>query len=151
MSVKSYKEIGGSSIKLWRGKINGKISDFFKKRSEKLIKEGSKTIISNPSCKFINHCTIIFNFTVNTNEKFQLIHQGKFSERFKNWKKTQEDDANKIAQWEKELEEWEKKDVKTRGSSPVKPDTEKFPLSEEKMFETIVALKKQWYKKDEIS
>lgn len=150
MSTENFRAIGGNSIKIWRGRLNGKISDFFKKRSEKLIKEGKETIISNPSCKFINHCTILFNFTINTNEKYQLVHQGKFSDKFKSWKKLQEENENKHAQWLLDVERWEKEDVKKRGSAPIMPEFEKYPLSENEMFETIIYMKKGWYKKDEL-
>ena len=79
------REIGGSSFALWRSRLNNRISECFKKRADRLHKIGSKTIISNPSCRFINHCTIIFHFTVNNTEKYQLINQGKYIDRFKNW------------------------------------------------------------------
>jgi len=141
------KEIGGNSIHLWRGIINTKISKFFQKRAEKLTKKGSKTIISNPSCKFINHCTILFNFTINTNEKYQLVHQGKFTPKYKTWRKIVEENEAKIVQWESEIQSWEKLDPEKRGPSPVKPETEKYPLTTEEMFQTILHLRKQWYKK----
>jgi len=68
-------EVGGNKFKLWLGTE-------LKKVAEKLIEGGKKNIISNPSCKLINPFTLIINFSVN-NEKYQLILQGNYKEKYK--------------------------------------------------------------------
>jgi hypothetical protein len=148
--MNDIREIGGSSFHLWRGKINTKISNFFQKRADKLIKKGTKTIISKPSCKFINHCTLLINFTVNNNEKYQLVHQGKFTPKYKEWRKIVEENETKIVQWESEVQTWEDSDPEKRGSVPVKPVIKKYPLTIEEMFQTILYYQKDWYKKDNL-
>jgi hypothetical protein len=142
------REIGGNTITLWRSRINGRISEFFRKKSERLKKKGSQTIITNPTCKFINHCTMLFSFTVDTNEKYQLIHQGKFTKKYKDWRKRVEEQKLRIEEWEASMEAWEEEDPDTRGTAPVKPDTDVYPLTTEEMFLTIIPMQKSWYKKE---
>jgi hypothetical protein len=163
METTDIREIGGNSLKLWRGNINSKIAKFFQTRSEKLIKEGSKTIISNPNCKFINHCTILFNFTINNTDKYQLVHQGRFTEKYKSWRKIEKENEIKIAEWEEAMNVWESNEkkelskVNSKSNSdvnnvpttpPAKPDVENSPLNNDEMFQTIIYQRKHWYKKD---
>ena len=75
-------EIGGNSLLLWYGNLLEKISKYYSKRSETLINKGRKTVITNPTCKFVNPFTLIFTFTVDTNKKYQLITQGKYKDRY---------------------------------------------------------------------
>ena len=70
------KEIGGNKFYLKLGK-------YFTKLGEKYTKKGSKTVISNPTCKLINPFSIMYNFTVDNNLKFQLIVQGDYKELYK--------------------------------------------------------------------
>jgi len=142
------REIGGNSIHLWRAKINGKIANFFQKKSERLTKKGNKTLITNPTCKFINHCTILFNFTIDTNEKYQLVHQGKFTEKYKEWRKRVEEHELRLEEWETAMDMWEKDDEETRGSAPPKPEMDANPLTNDEMFQTIIAMQKAWFKKE---
>ena len=52
MEEKSIREIGGNKNKLWLGNKLAEIS-------ERLIGEGKKTIISNPTYKLVNPFTIV--------------------------------------------------------------------------------------------
>jgi hypothetical protein len=79
----SRREIGGNNIQLWYGRLLSYISTRYGRRSQKFLSKGRTTIISNPTCKFINHCTLIFNFTINEIDKYQLIQQGNYSEKYK--------------------------------------------------------------------
>ena len=148
MSNTTKREVGGNSLTLWLGRLNGRIAKFFQNRSEKLIKKGSTTIITNPTCRFINHCTMIFNFTIDGNEKYQLIHQGKFVEKYKSWRKLVEEQEVKLNEWEISMEEWENSDINSRGAAPQKPELIKYPLTIDEMFQTILSMDKSWYKKD---
>ena len=78
--------IGGNTVKLWYGKLLRRISNYYTKRSEKLIAKGNKTFILNPTCKFINPFTLIISFTVNNTDKYQLITEGKYKELYKECK-----------------------------------------------------------------
>lgn len=147
LEYENIREIGGNSILLWCGKILKRISDYYQKRSDKYIKSGSKTVISNPTCKFINHCTIIFNFTVNTTEKYQLIHQGRFTEMYKEWNKQLKEYEDKMVTYEDALSKWERQDPEERDAAPIRPTMREFPLDKREMFETIIMMQKYWYKK----
>ena len=76
-------EIGGSTWMLWYGKKLKRIGDYYVRRSEKRLAQGRKTIISNPTCKFINPFTILINFTVDNTNKYQLILEGNYKEKYK--------------------------------------------------------------------
>jgi hypothetical protein len=141
-------EIGGSTFALWRSRLNARVANFFQKRSERLHRAGRKTVISNPSCKFINHCTIIFNFKVDNNIKYQLVHEGKFTDKFKNWNKQIEEHNQKLKEYEEALVEWESKKPDERNAAPVKPIMDPYPLNNDMMFKTIISMKDKWYKKD---
>jgi len=72
------REIGGNTTSLWLGNKLTKWGD-------RLIKKGKKTIISNPTCKLLNPFTLMLNFTIDNNTKFQLILQGDYKERYKDF------------------------------------------------------------------
>ena len=76
--TETTKEIGGDSFSLWLGKKFGKWS-------ERLIKKGKKTIISNPTCKLHSPFLLVLNFTVDTNTKYQLVLEGDYKERYKDY------------------------------------------------------------------
>jgi len=69
-------EIGGNRLLYWIGKK-------LQSRSESLIQRGKPMTISNPSCKLINPFTLIINFTVDTKDKYQLIMQGAYKDKYK--------------------------------------------------------------------
>ena len=70
------REIGGNSLSL---SLGNKLT----KWGEQLIKKGKKTTLSNPTCKLLNPFTLVLNFTINNNTKAQLILQGDYKERYK--------------------------------------------------------------------
>jgi len=76
-------EIGGNKLILRYGVFLKRVSDYFSKVSNHYIKKGSVITISNPTHKFVNPFTIIINFTINNCEKYQLVHQGNFKDRYK--------------------------------------------------------------------
>ena len=76
-------EIGGNTAVLWYGKQLKKISKYYERRSDELIVKGHKTVISNPSCKLINGFTLLLNFTVDTNKKYQLVTEGRYIDKYK--------------------------------------------------------------------
>jgi len=85
-------KIGGSTLVLWYGKLLGKISKYYLARSEKFIDKGKKTIISNPTSEFINPFTILIKFTVDNSNKYQLVLQGEYREKYKSIKEREDDD-----------------------------------------------------------
>jgi len=69
-------KIGGNRITLWVGKR-------MKNWGEKLIDKGNPLVISNPTAKMPNPFTLIVSFTVNNTEKYQVVLQGKYGEKYK--------------------------------------------------------------------
>lgn len=83
-------EIGGNSILLWYGnilirisKMFSKLSERYNKRGDKFIERGKKIIITNPKAVLYNPFTLIITFTVNNKDKYQLVTQGSYKEKYK--------------------------------------------------------------------
>jgi hypothetical protein len=73
----SKLHIGGNKFFYWLGNL-------FKKWSERLIEKGKVVIVTNPSAKIVNPYTVIIMFLVDGNNKYQIVLQGDFKERYKN-------------------------------------------------------------------
>lgn len=72
-------EIGGNKISYWIGGL-------IKKFGERIIQKTKPTTISNPSAKLANPFTLIISFTIDSDQKYQVVTQGKYYERYKNTK-----------------------------------------------------------------
>ena len=79
--METANQIGGNKFLL---SLGHRLSRWGKR----LIDKGSVTIISNPSCKFINPFTLLVNFTVNGNKKYQLVIQGHYKDKYKEFQDT---------------------------------------------------------------
>lgn len=66
------------------------------KWGKRLVDKGTETTISNPSCKFINPFTLLVNFTVDGNKKYQLLLQGQYKDKYKEF----QDSENPISEQE---------------------------------------------------
>jgi hypothetical protein len=53
------------------------------KFGERLVERYKPTAITNPSCRLLNPFTLIVNFTVDNTEKYQIVLQGDYKERYK--------------------------------------------------------------------
>lgn len=149
MAEKNAKiSIGGNSIILHWGRFFKYFGEKWTERGARIEKKGSELVVTNPKCRFVNHCTMIFNFTVDSNEKYQIVLQGKFTDNYKSWKREEDDNKNKLEEYETKLSEWESMGIDERGSAPIKPDFRESPLSNQEMFETITHMKRSWYRKD---
>lgn len=143
------REIGGSTLAIWYGKLLGKIAKRYQRRSEKFITKGSKTIVANPTCKFINPFTILFSFTVNNTEKYQLVHQGDFKDRYKEWREKTDLYNEKLGIYLSQVEEYEELEDKTGVDTPVSPTpVDDSPIGTEEMFMIILPKEKSWFKKE---
>jgi len=69
-------ELGGNLFLHWLGTI-------LKSRGEKLINKGKPYVISNPNAKLANPFTLIINFTVNNIDKYQVVIQGRYANKYK--------------------------------------------------------------------
>lgn len=69
-------EVGGNKIAL-------AIGTYLEKVAKGFIARGRTLTISNPTCKLINPFTLIINFTIDGNEKCQVITQGDYKVKYK--------------------------------------------------------------------
>lgn len=83
-------EIGGNSLLLWYGnslirmsKMFSRLSERYNNRGDEFIERGKKIIITNPKSVLYNPFTLIITFTVNNKDKYQLITQGFYKEKYK--------------------------------------------------------------------
>jgi len=74
--MENIREFGGNSFLL-------NLGNFLIKKGEKYVNEGRKIIISNPTCRLINPFTLIINFTINNTDKYQVILQGDYKDKYK--------------------------------------------------------------------
>lgn len=72
----SSLKLGGNKFQYWLGKK-------IQKWSNRLIENGRYKVVTNPSCKLVNPFTLLINFTVDGNEKYQLILQGDYKKHYK--------------------------------------------------------------------
>ena len=69
-------KVGGNKFKYWLGKKIQKLGN-------RLIERGKYKVVTNPSCKLVNPFTLLINFTVDGNEKYQVILQGDYKKHYK--------------------------------------------------------------------
>jgi hypothetical protein len=83
MIENSTLRVGGNTLKVWYGEFLSNIGDFFTKKGTNLIVNNKPKLVTNPSGKLINPFTLIITFTVDTNQKYQIILQGDYKEKYK--------------------------------------------------------------------
>jgi hypothetical protein len=81
--TENIDEIGGNKLLLILGSRLNKLGNSILNLGKRYTEKGTKTIISNPSCKLINPFTLIINFTVDNNTKYQLVLQGDYKNKYK--------------------------------------------------------------------
>ena len=74
--MENSREVGGN-------KLLFEFGYFLLKIGEKCIDKGRSVTITNPSCRFINPFTLLTTFTINNLHKYQLITQGDYKEKYK--------------------------------------------------------------------
>jgi len=142
------REIGGSTLSIWYGKLLGKIAARYQKRSDKFITKGTKTLVSNAACKFVNPFTLLFTFTVDNTEKFQYIHQGDFKDKYKAWREKVDTYNEKRAIYDEAIIEYEALEDKTETDAPTMPtDVGDSPIGISEMYMIILPKQKSWFKK----
>ena len=148
MEENTTREIGGSRMAIWYGNQLGKVAKYYQKRSDKLIAKGTKTIVSNPACKFFNAFTLIFTFTVDNTDKYQLVHQGDFKEKYKVWKGKVDLYNTNLKVYEDKLALYEALKDKSGEDAPIAPEkVADSPIGVKEMFMVILANEKKWFLK----
>lgn len=78
MEEEASREIGGRPFLVkWGNRFN--------RWGDKLLKKGSKTLISNPKSKLLDPFLLKIDFTVNNTKKYQLVMQGDYKSRYKDY------------------------------------------------------------------
>lgn len=81
------KKIGGNKFLYWLGNVLTNIGT-------NLATNNKQKVITNMSYDFINPFTLMINFVIDTNEKYQVILQGDFKEKYIEWSKSNKEDMN---------------------------------------------------------
>lgn len=145
----STREVGGSKMAIRYGNFLNKISSYYKRRSDKFISKGTKTIISNPACKFINPFTLIFTFTVDNTDKYQLVSQNDFRDKYIAWREKEDSYKERLLSYEQDMIEYNELDDKTEIDAPIAPTPlETSPISMNEMFMVILGRENAWFKKN---
>lgn len=76
-------KVGGNEFKVWIGNIFESIGESITSFGKKLSITNQPRIVTNPSAKLVNPFTLLINFTVETNQKYQIILQGDYKEKYK--------------------------------------------------------------------
>jgi hypothetical protein len=111
-------EIGGNKIKMLLGKIWLNIANRCELRGSRLQKAGIPSTVSNPSSRFVNPFTLLITFTVNNTDKYQLVHEGDFKDRYRELVKPDEEEG-----------------------------VSEEPIEEKELFIIIGAYRKKWFQK----
>lgn len=64
------------SYKIGGNKILHRIGEWLATRNKPIV-------VTNPSCRLVNPFTLIVNFTVDNVDKYQIVLQGDYKERYK--------------------------------------------------------------------
>lgn len=83
MIENSTLRVGGNTLKVWIGEFFNSIGEFFTKKGTNMVINNKPKIVTNPTAKLINPFTLIVSFTVDTNQKYQVVLQGDYKEKYK--------------------------------------------------------------------
>lgn len=89
--------VGGNSIFVFIGKQIANLGGFLTKKGEKLITNNKTRYVTNPTASLINPFVLIINFTVDVNEKYQIVLQGDYKQ---NYKEAQDGNINLLSEHE---------------------------------------------------
>ena len=83
MIENSTLKIGGNSIFRAIGSRFEKIGNLLSSYGLRLITKNKPICVTNPTAKLINPFTLLITFTVNNTDKYQLILQGDYKQKYK--------------------------------------------------------------------
>ena len=82
--------VGGNSIKVWLWDLFSGTGTRFEKIGNNMSEYGKKMslrnkprAVTNPSAKLINPFTMMVTFTVDVNDKYQIVLQGDYKQNYK--------------------------------------------------------------------
>jgi|688.fasta_scaffold219177_5 hypothetical protein len=83
MIENSTLRVGGNTLKVWIGDSLNNIGEFFTKKGTNMVVNNKPKMVTNPTAKLINPFTLMISFTVDTNQKYQVILQGDYKGKYK--------------------------------------------------------------------
>lgn len=83
MIENSTLRVGGNTLKVWFGEFLNNIGEFFTKKGTNMVINNKPKIVTNPTAKLINPFTLMISFTVDTNQKYQVVLQGDYKDKYK--------------------------------------------------------------------
>lgn len=83
MIENSTLRVGGNTFKVWFGEFLNDIGEFFTKKGTNMVVNNKPKIVTNPTAKLINPFTLMISFTVDTNQKYQVVLQGDYKDKYK--------------------------------------------------------------------
>jgi len=75
--------VRGNTIMVWIGKQIEKFGVFINSWGSNMVIKNKTRVVTNPTAKFCNPFTIIIGFTVDNSDKYQIVLQGDYKERYK--------------------------------------------------------------------
>ena len=84
MIANSTLRVGGNSLLVWFGKVLESTGKKVSTMGTNLVQRGSPKFVTNPTGKLYNPFTLMISFTVNGCDKYQIILQGDFKQRYIN-------------------------------------------------------------------
>lgn len=76
-------KVGGNEFKSYIGLFFEAIGESINGFGKKIYSTNQPRMVTNPSAKLVNPFTLLVNFTVDTNQKYQIILQGDYKEKYK--------------------------------------------------------------------
>jgi len=83
MIENSTLKIGGNDILKWIGKTIAAWAISLQAWGEQLEVKSRPTLVTNPTSFLYNPFTLIISFTVDTNDKHQIVLQGDYKQKYK--------------------------------------------------------------------
>ena len=83
MIENSTLRVGGNSILVFIGKQISNLGAFLNKKGDKIVANNKTKFVTNPTAILINPFTLIINFTVDVNEKYQIVLQGDYKQNYR--------------------------------------------------------------------
>lgn len=65
--------VGGNTLLVFWGNLLRTIGIFLTEKGDKAVYNGNSRVISNPSASWYNPFTIVYTFTIDNTQKYQLI------------------------------------------------------------------------------
>jgi len=83
MIENSTLRVGGNSIFVFIGKQISKLGNFLVMNGDSIVAKNKTKFVTNPTATLINPFTLIISFTVDVNEKYQIVLQGDYKKDYK--------------------------------------------------------------------